>query len=140
MNIQVTYKQIEGLTRIVMRRAASHSAQTKDALLPPLMLYRRILRAHRVLPEVQRSIGDKYVKNEFNLHKDIDNPLHIVAFLTSWQDYLHMITNGQWQEGTLSKSSLEKMSPEQVGQLYELMKETERVLSGKPEDAQDKKQ
>ncbi|SMN20120.1 similar to Saccharomyces cerevisiae YDR511W ACN9 Protein of the mitochondrial intermembrane space, required for acetate utilization and gluconeogenesis [Maudiozyma saulgeensis] len=138
MNFQVLYKQNWGLARTYARRAASHSAQTKETLLPPLMLYRRILRAHRVLPEVQRSIGDKYVKNEFKLHKDVDNPLHIVGFLTSWQDYLHMISNGKWQEGTLSKSALEKMSPEQVGQLYELMKETERVLSGKPEDGKDK--
>lgn len=115
----------------VLKRNASHHSPPKETLLPPLMLYRRLLRAHRVLPPVQRSVGDKYVKNEFKLHKNIDNPLHIVGFLTSWQDYLHMISNGEWQEGTLSKSTFDKMSLEQVGQLYELMKETEHVRSKK---------
>lgn len=141
MNSQSYIKQANTGFRAVSRRLASHQSKDRSVLLPPLMLYRRILRAHRALPEVQRSIGDKYVKNEFQLHRDVDNPLHIVGFLTSWQDYLHMISNGKWQEGTMSKSTLEKMSPEQVGQLYELMKETERVRSGetegKAEDGQD---
>ncbi|CCK69164.1 Sdh7p KNAG_0C00500 [Huiozyma naganishii CBS 8797] len=107
------------------RGLASHG----ETLLPPLLLYRRLLRAHRrYLPEVQRSVGDTYVKSEFHLHQNIDNPLHIVGFLTSWQDYLHMITNGKWQEGTMSQQQLEKMSSDQVVQLYELMKESERVL------------
>lgn len=130
MNCQILHKQSKAATAQIIKRAASHHAKTKEALLPPLMLYRRILRAHRMLPEIQRSVGDKYVKNEFKLHKSTDNPLHIVGFLTSWQDYLHMITNGEWQEGTLSKSALDKMSPQQVGQLYELMKETERIYAG----------
>ena len=138
MNSQNIVTKSQTGFRLVARRLASHQSKDRDVLLPPLMLYRRILRAHRVLPEVQRSIGDKYVKNEFQLHKDIDNPLHIVGFLTSWQDYLHMISNGKWQEGTLSKSTLEKMSPEQVGQLYELMKESERVGSGKSEETANK--
>lgn len=130
MNCQILHKQSKNITIQIIKRAASHDVKAREPLLPPLMLYRRILRAHRLLPELQRSVGDKYVKNEFKLHKSTDNPLHIVGFLTSWQDYLHMITNGEWQEGTLSKSALNKMSPQQVGQLYELMKETERIYSG----------
>lgn len=49
------------------------------ALLPPLQLYRRILRVHRkkLEPEM-RILGDGYVKSEFRAHKDVDNPLHIV--------------------------------------------------------------
>lgn len=31
-------------------------------LLPPLQLYRRLLRAHRTLPVEMRSLGDDYVK------------------------------------------------------------------------------
>lgn len=79
---------------------------------------------------MQRELGDQYVKNEFKLHKSTDNPLYIVGFLASWQDYLHMITRGEWEEGTLSTDLLEKMSPEQVTQLYELMKEAEQLKSG----------
>lgn len=81
---------------------------------------------------LQRELGDKYVKNEFKLHKGIDNPLHIVGFLASWQDYLHLISKGDWLEGTLSSEVLEKLSPEQVVQLYELMKETQQVRDEKP--------
>lgn len=118
----------------VFRRYASQNGVISHdkTLLPPLMLYRRILRAHKLLPPMQKEMGDKYVKSEFELHKRIDNPLHIVGFLASWQDYLYQITDGKWKEGTLSPAILEKMSPEQVGQLYELMKETERVTKGDP--------
>lgn len=51
------------------------------ALLPPLQLYRRILRVHRrkLQPEM-RVLGDSYVKNEFRAHKNVENPLHIVRY------------------------------------------------------------
>lgn len=50
------------------------------ALLPPIPLYRRLLRAHRrKLPKEQRLLGDEYVKGEFRRHKDIENPVHIVG-------------------------------------------------------------
>ncbi|CEP64305.1 Sdh7p LALA0_S11e01112g [Lachancea lanzarotensis] len=101
--------------------------QPAKPLLPPLQLYRRILREHRNLPDAQRELGDQYVKNEFKLHKTTSNPLHIVGFLASWQDYLHVVTQGQWHEATLSAELLDKMSPDQVTQLYELMKETETM-------------
>lgn len=48
------------------------------ALLPPIPLYRRLLRAHRKLPAESRFLGDKYVKSEFRAHKNVDNPIHIV--------------------------------------------------------------
>ncbi|CAD6614657.1 BBL_G0013430.mRNA.1.CDS.1 [Saccharomyces cerevisiae] len=80
-----------------------------------------------MLPTPQREMGDQYVRNEFKLHKDINNPLHIVGFLASWQDYLNMISNGGWKDATLSSETLEKLSPEQTVQLYELMKETQKL-------------
>jgi hypothetical protein len=48
------------------------------ALLPPLPLYRRVLRAHRKLPMEHRILGDMYVKSEFKQHKSVENPIHIV--------------------------------------------------------------
>lgn len=88
------------------------------AILPPLDLYRRILRTHRKrLPDFQRQLGDEYVKLEFHAHKNIDNPLHIVGFLTSWQDYLRAISEDSWKVGGLTQDQLNKMSPEQVGQV-----------------------
>lgn len=49
------------------------------ALLPPIPLYRRLLRAHRkFLPTEMRLLGDEYVKAEFRAHRKVDNPAHLV--------------------------------------------------------------
>ena len=54
------------------------------ALLPPIPLYRRILRTHRQkLPPEMRVMGDEYVKSEFRAHRNVDNPVHIVR-TPSW--------------------------------------------------------
>ncbi|KAK9470553.1 succinate dehydrogenase [Dipodascopsis tothii] len=94
-------------------------------LLPPLPLYRRILRAHRKLPLEHRFLGDQYVKAEFRLHKDVDNPVYIVGFLSSWQQYVEQIEGDKWRDGKLDVLKLEKMSDEQLIQLYELMQSTQ---------------
>lgn len=48
-------------------------------MLPPLVLYRRLLRAHRkFLPSEMRLLGDEYVKAEFRAHRSVDNPAHLV--------------------------------------------------------------
>lgn len=54
-------------------------------LMAPLKLYREILRSHRMLPAAMRSLGDDYVKAEFKRHKAIENPAHIVGFVSQWQ-------------------------------------------------------
>lgn len=113
------------IVRLVRPRRPERST---PPLLPPLQLYRALLRAHVYkLPSEIRALGDQYVKAEFKAHKNIDNPLHIVGFLTQWQDYLREIDGGSWMQGKLKKQDLEKMSPEQVGQLYELMQETQKM-------------
>lgn len=49
------------------------------ALLPPIPLYRRLLRAHRKLPAEMRILGDEYVGSEFRAHRNVENPVHIVS-------------------------------------------------------------
>lgn len=50
------------------------------ALLPPIPLYRRLLRAHRKhLPHEMRVLGDEYVKAEFRAHRNVENPAHLVS-------------------------------------------------------------
>ena len=50
------------------------------AILPPLALYRRVLRAHRRhLPSELRVLGDGYVKNEFRAHQKVENPAQVVS-------------------------------------------------------------
>ncbi|KAG0231982.1 acetate non-utilizing protein 9 [Mortierella sp. GBA43] len=145
------------------------SMASQKALIPPLQLYRQILRAHRKhLPPQFRILGDGYVKAEFHRHKDVDNPLYIVGFLEQWQGYLsHILESAPSQqtaqpqtqrsiESPVSTSSnaaglsnenrdetlrrlisqgeafgkkldpalLDIMTEQQLGQLYELRKET----------------
>ncbi|KAJ6028489.1 Succinate dehydrogenase assembly factor 3 [Penicillium herquei] len=91
------------------------------ALLPPLQLYRRILRVHRKLDPEMRVLGDSYVKKEFRAHRTAENPLHIIGFLTEWQLYAQKMEGDKWAGEKLDKSKLDKLSDQQLGQLFELM-------------------
>ncbi|KAM7193525.1 succinate dehydrogenase assembly factor 3, mitochondrial [Rhypophila sp. PSN 637] len=104
--------------------SAMRSADGRSmALLPPIPLYRRLLRAHRkYLPKEMRLLGDEYVKSEFRAHREVDNPVHLIGFLTEWQLYAQKIEGDSWVGEKLDKGKIEKMSDEQLGQLYELMK------------------
>ena len=93
------------------------------ALLPPLPLYRRLLRIHRKkLDPEARLFGDTYLKAEFRRHKDVENPLHIVGFLTQWQQYGQQLEGDGWKEEKLDAAFLDKLSDQQIGQMYELMR------------------
>jgi hypothetical protein len=124
-------------------RLATHSASTLPLkrpppmnLLPPLPLYRRLLRLHRKkLNAEERIFGDTYLKAEFRRHKGIENPLHIVGFLQQWQTYGEMLDRKQmvdggevgdgteWMKGSdewAMEGLLEKMNDQQIGQVWEL--------------------
>lgn len=69
------------LTRLA-KAAATQKGLRPDpmALLPPIPLYRRLLRAHRKhLPAEMRILGDEYIKAEFRAHRKVDNPAHLVS-------------------------------------------------------------
>lgn len=68
-----------------------------------------------------RLLGDEYVKSEFRAHKDVENPVHIIGFLTEWQLYAQKLEGDAWKGETMDKSKIDKMSDQQLGQLYELM-------------------
>ncbi|KAI6910790.1 hypothetical protein KC318_g3006 [Hortaea werneckii] len=112
--------------------------QVPPALLPPIPLYRRLLRAHRkFLPAEMRVLGDEYIKSEFCAHRDTDNPVHIVGFLTEWQTYAQQIEGENWRGEKMDKSKVDKMSDQQIGQLYELMNSIrERELAENDPDYQ----
>ncbi|WWC60932.1 acetate non-utilizing protein 9, mitochondrial [Kwoniella dejecticola CBS 10117] len=107
--------------------------QASVQLIPPIPLYRRLLRAHRTLPPEMRFMGDSYIKSEFRLTRSTDNPLHIIAFLSQWKMYLDELLassgggEGIWRGRKLDTDSFEKLNKEQVGQLYELMHATKEV-------------
>lgn len=96
-------------------------------LLPPLQLYRHILRVHRSLPAIQRELGDSYVKHEFRIHQNIENPEHIISFLVTWHDYLKQLTEKEWQRSHISQETIDSLSEDQVIQIHELMKEIKKL-------------
>lgn len=68
------------LRRSFAAAAASSALKPSMNLLPPIPLYRRLLRAHRKhLPAEMRLLGDEYVKAEFRAHRDVENPVHLVS-------------------------------------------------------------
>ncbi|CAK5278176.1 unnamed protein product [Mycena citricolor] len=107
-------------------------AEVSSTLLPPITLYRGILRAHRHLPQDLRFMGDGYVKAEFHRHQNVTNPVHLMGFLVSWKAYLDEIPTGPGgREGfrgkKLDPTVFDKMSKEQLGQLYELLQATKEL-------------
>ncbi|GAA5927236.1 hypothetical protein JCM3775_002488 [Rhodotorula graminis] len=142
------------------------TAELAAELLPPLPLYRRLLRVHRkVLPAELRVFGDDYVKAEFRRTRSTDNPLHIVGFLSEWKKYLDyheaQLPGAAPQRGAtaeveeavrrervdemsrakpgkaLDPSILETLSADQIGQLYELFSATKDVYLS-PEELEQK--
>ncbi|MCJ1402350.1 acetate non-utilizing protein 9 [Xylographa trunciseda] len=105
--------------------AAGSTAGLKPApmaLLPPIPLYRRLLRTHRKhLPREMRLLGDEYIKSEFRAHRNVENPVHIIGFLTEWQMYAQKIEGDSWLGEKIDSGKIDKMSDQQLGQLYELM-------------------
>lgn len=131
--------------RVLSESNQAMSVQMKrasDMLLPPVPLYRALLRAHRRhLPPEMRSLGDDYVKAEFRRHQKIDNPLHIVGFCSQWKMYLDAILQDAQASGgdvrglSLDPSLIERFSDEQLYQLYELKLAAADVFD--PSKAQD---
>ncbi|KAF8442183.1 hypothetical protein L210DRAFT_3398098 [Boletus edulis BED1] len=97
--------------------------QASATIYPPIPLYRRLLRAHRRLPIEMRSLGDGYVKGEFRRHREVTNPVHVMGFLTQWKRYLDELPYDPSVKNfkKLDPTVVDKMSAEQLGQLYELM-------------------
>ncbi|KAK4170203.1 succinate dehydrogenase assembly factor 3, mitochondrial [Cladorrhinum sp. PSN259] len=99
-------------------------------LLLPIYLYRRLLKGHRKhLPTEIRLLGDEYVKSEFRAHRNVENPAYLVnrrinSFQTNTAHHSSKgaIEGNSWVGEKLEQGKIDKMSDEQLGQLYELMK------------------
>ncbi|SJK99722.1 related to acetate non-utilizing protein 9, mitochondrial precursor [Armillaria ostoyae] len=117
--------------------------EASASLLPPIVLYRRLLRAHRPLPDVTAQVRaeDTAINAEFRRHREVANPLHIIGFLSQWKAYLdNLPVESKPEEFTgqkLDPQLIEKMSAEQLGQLYELKNATKEVW--KPVEDQEPK-
>lgn len=127
--MQITRTLLQN-SKIPFKVTLKEPKKARSPLLPPLKLYKEILRAHRKLPHDQRSLGDMYVKAEFRAHKNIEDPLQLVGFLSSWQKYLEMVlqnTDQDWKKYHIPDDMLERMSDDQILQLHELMKGTKEL-------------
>ena len=94
-----------------------------------------------VLPAPMRALGDEYVLAEFRRHRAAA-PEFVAPFLREWSEYvalLHAQTQGRTPERqgpgrprvgrALRPDELDRLSDEQVGQLYELRSETTKPWS-----------
>lgn len=117
------------ICRLASSLTANPLSDASVSLLPPLLLYRRLLRVHRTsLPHEMRSLGDVYVKvrgsgsfsfaldvlqptlsthlilyyqDEFRRCRSIDNPIQIIGFLSQWKIYLDTLdAQSRQQTGT----------------------------------------
>lgn len=108
-------------------------------------LYRRILRLHRRLPPAIRSLGDDYVRSEFRRHRSITDDRYLLPFFAEWTRYADLLNAQQQQQRPtaapdtsnnpppepvfghqLTIQDLNRFNDEQIGQLYELRKETRK--------------
>ncbi|KAF4594488.1 acetate non-utilizing protein 9, mitochondrial [Ophiocordyceps camponoti-floridani] len=113
-----SYKMLWHISRATQR--CLHVSST--ALLPPKVLYRRVLRAHRKhLPAQSRQLGDNYVKSEFRLHRNVDNPAQLIGFLTEWQLYAQKVEENSWAGDKLDQNFFDKMNEEQQQQVSRLL-------------------
>ncbi|KAI5838469.1 hypothetical protein DFP73DRAFT_264553 [Morchella snyderi] len=109
--------------RLLASHGIPNKAKSSLALLPPIPLYRRLFRAHRnKMSPMARLFGDEYIKAEFRRLRNVENPVQIVEFLRGWQLYAQTIEGDTWKDEKLDEEMLNKMSDQQIGQLYELMK------------------
>ena len=96
-------------------------------------LYRRILKLHRLLPSEMRTLGDSYVKTEFELHKKVKDPKFLGKFYTEWAHYAEKIlqqVSHDFQTNSVEKplgaklelSRLSEFNDDQLFNLMELRK------------------
>ncbi|OQR94588.1 hypothetical protein ACHHYP_01103 [Achlya hypogyna] len=95
-----------------------------------LALYRGILRLHRQkLEPVMRVLGDRYVHDEFKLHKSA-KPEFVKGFLSEWQAYHDMLSKQATHFGQdLSADHRKLLDDQQKQKLDEL-----RVAATKAHD------
>ena len=74
-----------------MKGGAAASNTSRNAALK---LYRNILRAHQqyLTNHDMKMLGDRYVKSEFKLHKNVTNQTQLDQFFVGWNEYLNHIT------------------------------------------------
>ncbi|XP_060681431.1 succinate dehydrogenase assembly factor 3, mitochondrial [Hemiscyllium ocellatum] len=101
-------------------------------------LYKRLLLAHRLLPDDLRAIGDRYVREEFRRSKGLGAE-EAGRFLKEWEAYadtlqaqatesvMHPVPKANYGID-LTANKLKDFNEEQIGQLYALMQEATKPV------------
>eukprot|EP00939_MAST-03C_sp_MAST-3C-sp1_P002452 g2452.t1 len=86
-----------------------------------LSVYRSVLRANRLLPPMQRILGDEYVRSEFRNHQNADASF-VKQFLEEWTSYADTLRkqSGESIGVPLEKDDVEAMNDDQIQQLKNL--------------------
>ncbi|RDD45672.1 Succinate dehydrogenase assembly factor 3, mitochondrial [Trichoplax sp. H2] len=93
-----------------------------------LNLYKRVLRVNKQLPKEFRLVGNAYVRDEFKRHKTMAmDEGNVKEFLSEWKmyaDHLEVQLKQNHAIGSnLSSQDLNRLSEDQLGQLYHLQEE-----------------
>lgn len=90
-------------------------------------LYRSILRAHRQkFPSDLRTLGNAYVRNEFQLHKKVTSQDHLKQFFNAWENYVVQLENKAGSFGRdLDKTEKDNLSADQKEKLTQIRQEAE---------------
>lgn len=62
-------------------------------------------------------MGDMYIKSEFRAHRDVENPMHIIGFLTEWQLYAQQLEGDSWRDAKMDREKIDKMSGASEGSI-----------------------
>ncbi|RYG62778.1 LYR motif-containing protein [archaeon] len=108
-----------------------------DSRMRALVLYRNILKTHITkLPLDLCHLGSSYVRNEFKLHKNVEDSKVLAQFYSAWEDYLEQLKQqadrGRRFGSDLSDKEHKVMSEAQREKLEQLKVEVrEDILSTK---------
>ncbi|KAG7166305.1 succinate dehydrogenase assembly factor 3, mitochondrial-like [Homarus americanus] len=92
------------------------------------VLYKTILKLHRGLPLELKALGDQYIRDEFQRHKEAA-PEQAQAFMVEWTNYAVTMAKQLGIRGThtaktigkpLKEGELDNFTGEQIYQLFEL--------------------
>ena len=82
------------------------------------------------MPAEMKYVGNRYLNQEFRLHVKAE-AVHLNAFITEWQSYKNELESQMNSNQLLGKKleigELEGLSPDKVGQLWELRDSSKKI-------------
>ena len=98
-----------------------------ETMTKGIVLYRSILKAHKNrLPAELRKLGNDYVRNEFQAHKQAKEE-HLLPFFKEWEGYLETLERRSGTFGSdMDRAAVSALNEEQRQKLSQLKDEVEK--------------